>query len=356
MTLLHDIAAVVTRWIDCVAASMIAAAGWFVSRRTVQFLEEEDCVFAVRASKDDKPAGDRVRFADGSIVGELPPGLTKAIRGNRVEIVLRPSRFLFRPLELPRRAVEFLDGIVRAQIDRLTPWTAGEAVFGWGRPAELANDRISIMIAATGRAAVKPLLQAAAELGPASVTLLTEPVDSADGGARIKVYEQNVRGLVDARRVSRGLLAVLVAAAAACVLAIGADLIIGGNLDAQQFELARRIADRRVMLRAGQDQLARSATALLDQRKRDTPAAVIVLEALSQVLPDHTYVTELRVEGSKLQVVGVTRDAPELIRLIEQSPHFTRATFFAPTTRAPSDPGERFHIEAHIEPVNAPRT
>ena len=47
----------------------------------------------------------------------------------------------------------------------------------------------------------------------------------------------------------------------------------------------------------------------------------------------------------------MVRDAPALIKLIEQSQHFTRATFFAPTTRSPTDSGERFHIEAHIEPV-----
>jgi general secretion pathway protein L len=89
----------------------------------------------------------------------------------------------------------------------------------------------------------------------------------------------------------------------------------------------------------------------LERRKHQTPSSVIVLEVLSQILPDHTYVTELRIEGDKLRVMGVTRDAPGLIRLIEQSPHFTRATFFAPTTKAPTDPGERFHIEAQIEPV-----
>ena len=110
-------------------------------------------------------------------------------------------------------------------------------------------------------------------------------------------------------------------------------------------------------IRAGRDG-PQSATPLraLERRKYQSPSSVIVLEVLSQILPDHTYVTELRIEGDKLRVIGVTRDAPELIRLMERSPNFTRATFFAPTTRGPSDPGERFHIEAQIEPVFAYRS
>jgi general secretion pathway protein L len=61
----------------------------------------------------------------------------------------------------------------------------------------------------------------------------------------------------------------------------------------------------------------------------------------------------LHIEGDKLQIVGVTRDAAALIGLIEQSPHFEHAAFYAPTTRTPADPSERFHVEAHIKPVFA---
>src|SRR5205085_12447690 len=95
---------------------------------------------------------------------------------------------------------------------------------------------------------------------------------------------------------------------------------------------------------------AAGAERALERRKHQSPIAVMVLEALSQILPDHTYVTELRIEGDKLRVIGLTRDAPSLIGLMEQSSQFTRATFFAPTTRSPHEPGERFHIEARIEP------
>ena len=120
--------------------------------------------------------------------------------------------------------------------------------------------------------------------------------------------------------------------------------------DGQDQQIQRRIAERRAVIRASQAGSGNSALELLERRKHSAPSSVMVLEALSAILPDHTYATELRIEGDKLQVIGVTRDAPSLIGILEQSPHFTRATFFAPTTRTPNSPGERFHIEARIKP------
>jgi general secretion pathway protein L len=112
-------------------------------------------------------------------------------------------------------------------------------------------------------------------------------------------------------------------------------------------DLQQRISQRRAALRLDANG-GTSGLGLLAKRKQSTPSSVMVLEAMSRVLPDTTYVTELRIEGDKVQVVGMTQDAPSLIRLMEQSPQFTRATFFAPTTHAPNESGERFHIEAHI--------
>ena len=70
---------------------------------------------------------------------------------------------------------------------------------------------------------------------------------------------------------------------------------------------------------------------------------------MRRTLPDEAHLTELRIEGGKVQIAGSASDAPALIRLIEQSRQFTQATFFAPTVRG-ANGGQSFHIEAHIEP------
>jgi general secretion pathway protein L len=160
--------------------------------------------------------------------------------------------------------------------------------------------------------------------------------------------DRSLRSVIGATvNVPRLLRAILLSSALAAAASLIANAYLGGSLQSELGDLQQRISQRRAALRLGANGTA-SGLGLLAKRKQTTPASIMVLEAISRALPDSTYVTELRIEGDKIQVVGMTQDAPSLIRLMEQSPQFTRATFFAPTTHAANEPGERFHIEAHI--------
>jgi general secretion pathway protein L len=386
MNVLGQIGESFSRWIDSVAGNVHCLLDrWFGSHRRVQLIEVEPDTFTLHALRHDpdelqilraKAIGrinelrarfypsfapgtaaeaeeaslpdQRIRIGQGAVTDTLSADWLEMLHGSRAELVLRPDRFMFRPLELPKRAAEFLEGIVRAQIDRLTPWTVSEAVYSWTPPAEAANDRIQLTVAATARSMVAPYVQALADLGAASIAVSTVPQDAVGGADPLKVFEQQSRGRIEITHIRRILMLAFAVTAAMAVVSIGVSSIAADSLDSEQQALSSRITARRAAMRLGQD--GGGALRMLERRKQTTPASVIVLEALSKVLPDHTFVTELRIEGGKVQVTGLTRDAPSLIRLIEESPHFEHAAFFAPSTQSPGEPGERFHIEARIKP------
>ena len=358
VTAAQTIANGIRSWLDEAAAGTIAAAGRFAAPRTVRLVEGAAGDFAVHSGDLTKPEDlGRLQFADGKIAERPPAAIQSGLRGCHLQLELGSDRFLFKPLELPSRAAEFLDGVVRAQIDRLTPWSADYAAFGCSAPTDAGGGRIVVTVAATAKAVLTPFVKALASLGVHSIAISTHWPEAAANAPAIVVWRENLAG-IDAAQVRRALVAILLASGLIAATALGAATVMANGLQARQDDLARRIAERRSAMLAARnapDDPATAAERALARRKNETPSSVIVLEILSQILPDHTYVTELRLEGDKLRLSGITRDAPSLIRLIEQSRHFARATFFAPTTRAPSDPGDRFNIEAQMVPVFSAR-
>jgi general secretion pathway protein L len=337
-------------WMSGVAAALEAVMAWIAPQRRIVLVEHEANTYAARASSVRKGAPlPRLAFRlDHGRVEPAPAGEWRtAFRGSRIDILMRPDQVLFRAVDFPKQAADFLDGMIRAQIDRLTPWTTSEAVFGLTQPAPIAGDRIALTLAATSKQKIEPLVRLAQDLGAASVVGRVAPADAADGTEPVTLFERRLNGTsaIDAPRLLR---VALLGTCLAALVSFAISSYVVGSLEAEQQELQARIAQRRASLQLNQG--GGSAETLLARRKQTSPSSVMVLEGISRVLPDTTYVTELRIEGDKMQVAGLTQDAPSLIRLIEQSPQFTRATFFAPTTRAPEDPGERFHVEAHVTP------
>jgi general secretion pathway protein L len=359
MSIVSDSRALFDEWIAAVAAALRTSVGRLLPRSEVILTEADDGLFTakrtlVRQQKGSSLPETAFRIVDGRPSPPLPAEWVAALRGCRIVFRLNPGHVLFRPLEFPQQATEFLGGMIRAQIDRLTPWSAPEAVFGWSEPA-VVGDRVQLILAATAERAIEPLVALGERLGAQRVAGVVHHAPGDGEVQLIKVFDVPVEGapgpVIDVPRALRlGLLGA--AAAAAATLAVSTYVVNGFDVERQQIQ--HQIAERRAALRLNQNGSAGSAQAMLVKRKQTTPATVMVLESISKALPDGTYVTELHIEGDKVQIVGVTQDAPPLIRLIEQSPQFIRATFFAPTTRSQSEPGERFHIEAHLKPYFGP--
>jgi len=351
--MMSEIKAFFEEWIAAAARAVDFALERYAPRRQILLTEAGDQMFTANLKSVQNGLNLReasFRLSPDRPEPDLPADWEAAVRGGRVEVLLASDQVLFRSLDFPEKAVDFLDGMIGTQIDRLTPWTANDAVFGWTSPSVAPSGRIELTLAATSRQEVQPLVPFATSVGAASIAAFAALPAAAGTSAKIKLFDQPLSGAIGrGLDVPRILRLILLGTGLAAATSMMVATYVGSDLDSEQQQLMRRISERRASLRLNPNS-GGSPFDLLAKRKQTSPSSVVVLEALSQALPDGTYVTELRIEGDKLQIIGMTQDAPSLIRLMEKSPQFARATFFAPTTRAQNEPGERFHIEARITP------
>jgi general secretion pathway protein L len=340
----------VSTWIDDVAAGLTRIGAMVRRSRRIELVEQADGSFVVvdmSKQSAERSEGWSLRIDESGMADPISAKTLSLLARSSVDVRLAPSHFIFRSLELPQGARQFLEGVVRSQIDRLTPWSANEAAFGWSEPTDVGNGQIAVTVAATARSLVAPIARAAMRARADQVRMATWIGEGRTHA--IPVFAQEIGGGNGGRGLQRGLAASLALSALAFAVSLGAWLVVGGGDDSRIADLQNRIAERRAELMNRRGPAAEEALKALQARKWASPSAAITLEALSKTLPDDAHLTELRIEGGKVQIAGSATDVPALIRLIEQSQQFTQATFFAPTVRGPNG-GESFHIEAHIQP------
>ncbi|MGH6801460.1 MAG: PilN domain-containing protein, partial [Methylocella sp.] len=100
-----------SRWIDRVATTIVEGRESLRSRRLYQLVEQQDGAFVLQGTSQSEVLGsalEPVHIVDGHVDASVSAKLAEILRGAQVELVLQPNRFMFRLLELPRRASDFL--------------------------------------------------------------------------------------------------------------------------------------------------------------------------------------------------------------------------------------------------------
>src|ERR1700682_2756853 len=253
MAMIPELKALFGEWIAAVAGAVNSMIDRYVHRRQILLSEGGDSTFTAKVAPGRKGLAlpdVSFRLSHGRPSPSLPADWEAALRGSRIEVLLASRQVLFRSLDFPKQAVGFLDGMIRAQIDRLMPWAADDVVFGWSPPSTIANERVELTLAAMSKHDVQPLIQLATGLGAASVTAFAVVPDDERASVKIKVFDRSLQGVVGrAVDVPRILRVVLLSAGLAAAVSLMVAAYIGSTLDAEQERIQRRISQRRAALR-----------------------------------------------------------------------------------------------------------
>jgi general secretion pathway protein L len=288
-------------------------------------------------------------------LGEIPAEAAAAVRDSDVDIVLPAEELLVRTLDpLPVQSKPYIDGIVRHQLERLTPWRASDVLYSYQTtPAGADDSRLIVTMAATARALHQRRLEHLAILQPRNLRLVYR---AALEGKDVAIDVTGNKGSVQREQHMRRVIGWSAAAlGTVSVLTIVLLTLAWQRTESTLDTVEREVADLRAKLTATGPVVSRGdrdVESVFDRRLK-TPFTVLALNALSESLPDDTWLTEFRIVEGHVRMSGVSRSVSRLVPLLEASPAFAEATFFAPTTRLPNSQGDRFHLDAKLVPPGA---
>ena len=280
-----------------------------------------------------------IRVPDTS-QGGVPAEVLQQTRGSIFEVTVPPAAILERRLDpLPSESRPYVESVIQHRLEAMLPWPAADVL----REVDI-RDRddglLDVSVRATARPAIAQALALAATCGARAVVVTPDGGGGA-GSINVAMGTANFGALRVARSAIGGLLAL-------AAVVVGWSSYAHWSLASEVAALGEAIAERRAALKRTADQRDRAGATGLQARKSEAVIAVAVMEALSAILPDDTYLTELSLDGGRVRISGVSARATEIVPLLEGSGKFKNAAFYAPTTRTAGRAADRFSIEAVV--------
>lgn len=357
-------AAVITE----IGSAVVRLPGWWLGElaalvpRPVRAAFREQQRWIVLDLSGGNLAVSHVKGARGQALGELALSgdtgeergavqhLVRRFKSDQAVVVLRlgEDQALRRTVSLPLAAEENLRQVLGFEMDRQTPFKPDEVYFDFsvvGRDQE--RERLTVELTVARRAVVDAAVERARSWGLAPDVVDVAGESATLGALNLLPAERQTsagRG-----RAALNLLLVGVAlglAGAAVDVAIKRQEAVVATMQ-QRLAAARSEAEAAQALRARLDGLIADQR-FLDDRKREQVATTRLLDELTKVVPDHTWVYQLRVDGANVQLWGYSSASSEVLSTIERSPMFTDARFRSPVTQDARMGLERFNLSARM--------
>ncbi len=301
-------------------------------------------------------SGEDTRLGSFAMAGGLPPDALAVMRGKvrrGTEAVIRLPReqILCRDLALPLEAESNLREVLGFEMDRHTPYRADQVYYDHSvleRQQEERKLRVQMLVAP--QAPLAPMVRSLHGLGlvPSMITVGDEGTGQCEV-ATINLLPETSRERTGRSwvRIHRGLLIVmLVMLGAVIVVPLQRQQALIDELEARTEALRPTVASTQTMRQTIGDM--REELDLFVEQKRQSPVVLNIVEEVSRLLPDDTWLVRFELKDRRLHLQGIAAEAPALIGLLEASPVFTGVTFSSPVVRDPRYNRFQFNIEAGV--------
>jgi general secretion pathway protein L len=275
----------------------------------------------------------------------------------RVRLRLARGETLVRKVWLPAATEENLEQVVGFEMDRLTPFRAEDVYYDQRVVArDPAAAQIHVELAVARREILDAKVERLRGLG-ANVQAVLISDDAGQPPLDLMPHEQRQR---DAGR-DRWLVPIL-AATVITLLALALLLPVYNKRAAvvalmPQVAQAKQQAEATDVIRVSLEKQVTDYNFLLG-RKHGTWPALGIVEEVSKLLPDHTWVQQLDVKtigkNREVQITGETPSSSKLIEIFEQSTILQNAGTKGAVTRGSMPGTERFMIVAEARTKPAP--
>ncbi len=263
----------------------------------------------------------------------------------KVLLRLSPDDVVERIIQIPDGARDVIEPVLQNQMERIVPWSQDDTRHGYRiiGPNATSPEQLDIQLVATTKSVLDTALRRARSIG-------LEPY-AIDYAADFSAPEVELQSLKPdpVKEMAASLHKAVSALVAVCVLIGGFGLYQMWGRQLENDDLDSRIATARSRVekvkQLNQENIElRQQRERLVVRKRDEPAVITLIEAMSRALPDTAYLTEFEIHGREARIVGKSPDPTSLITKLEDTPQFEDVHFSSATTRAEGETTGTFAI------------
>ena len=255
-----------------------------------------------------------------------------------------------RRVELPSAAMSDFPQLLALDLERATPFKAKDVRTAY--TVDTASNRagkVSVRHFVIKRSAVDGII---ATLESAGRKVARLDCWAEDGASALPVNFLDEISLGSGAPRQSAILPKVLTATAAGLAGMAAYLVIDHS-ETALLELQAQTTRLKTKVQATRDAAARSQTLMADienfRRLRATmPSKVAALEELTRLFPDTAWVTDLKIDGSNVDIAGLASSAVTLIPILERSAFFVDANSTAPLTFDQREDKERFSLRVKI--------